>query len=73
MSTDLSGFDVSPWLGRTKRTRVRATRETVELLETSLDRALPGADATLAPLRHRPRVRYTRRRARRKPARRPAS
>ena len=52
MSADLSGFDVSPWLGRTKRTRVRATRETVELLETSLDRALPGADATLAPLRH---------------------
>ncbi len=52
MAADLSTFDVSPWVGRTTRTRVRATRETVELLETSLDRPAPGAGAPIAPLRH---------------------
>jgi 3-methylfumaryl-CoA hydratase len=52
MTTDLTSFDVSPWVGRTTRTRVRATRETVELLESSLDRAAPAPDAPIAPLRH---------------------
>jgi 3-methylfumaryl-CoA hydratase len=52
MAADPSSFDVSPWVGRTTRTRVRATRETVELLETSLDRPAPAPDAPIAPLRH---------------------
>jgi 3-methylfumaryl-CoA hydratase len=52
MATDLASFDVSPWVGRRTSTRVRATRETVALLETSLDRPAPPDDAPIAPLRH---------------------
>lgn len=52
MTTVLPVFDVSPWIGRRSHTRVRATRETVALLEASLDRPEPAADAPIAPLRH---------------------
>jgi 3-methylfumaryl-CoA hydratase len=50
--TEVAGFDPSPWIGRQDRARVRATRETVGMLEASLDRAVPGEDAPIAPLRH---------------------
>jgi 3-methylfumaryl-CoA hydratase len=52
MAAALSSFDVSPWVGRRTVTRVRATRETVALLETSLDRPVPGEREPIAPLRH---------------------
>jgi 3-methylfumaryl-CoA hydratase len=52
MAADLASFDVSPWVGRRSSTRVRATRETLGLLETSLDRPVPADDAPIAPLRH---------------------
>jgi 3-methylfumaryl-CoA hydratase len=52
MSFDPAAFDASPWIGRTQRVRLRAVRETVELLEASLDRPVPGAGAMLDPLRH---------------------
>jgi hydroxyacyl-ACP dehydratase HTD2-like protein with hotdog domain len=45
-------FDPAPWVGREERVRVRATRETAEMLEAALDRADPAPDAPIAPLRH---------------------
>ncbi|HYF59083.1 MAG TPA: MaoC family dehydratase N-terminal domain-containing protein [Burkholderiaceae bacterium] len=49
-ATGLDAFDASAWVGREERATVRAVRETVELLEASLDRPAPGAG--LEPLRH---------------------
>lgn len=53
MSTDpAAGFDPAPWVGREERVHLRATAETVALLETALDRPVPDAAAPIAPLRH---------------------
>jgi hydroxyacyl-ACP dehydratase HTD2-like protein with hotdog domain len=52
MSGLLETFDASAWVGRSASTRVRATRETVALLELSLDRRPPADGEALAPLRH---------------------
>jgi 3-methylfumaryl-CoA hydratase len=46
------GFDASRWVGRATRTRIRAVRETVEMLEASLDRPELGAAAPMPALRH---------------------
>jgi 3-methylfumaryl-CoA hydratase len=46
------GFDASRWVGRATRTRIRAVRETVEMLEGSLDRAELGPAAPMPLLRH---------------------
>jgi 3-methylfumaryl-CoA hydratase len=46
------GFDASRWVGRTTRTRIRAVRETVEMLEASLDRPALGPSAPMPALRH---------------------
>ncbi len=46
-------FDPAPWIGRTEQAPVRAVRETVGMLEASLDRpAPPAGGAVLEPLRH---------------------
>lgn len=52
MSADLRQFDAGPWIGRRASTRVRAVRETVEMLEHSLDRRPPADGEPIAPLRH---------------------
>ena len=52
MSGVLEGFDAGPWVGRRASTRVRAVRETVEMLEHSLDRRPPADGEPIAPLRH---------------------
>ena len=52
MDTAAMGFDASRWVGRTTRTRIRAVRETVEMLEGSLDRAELGPAAPMPLLRH---------------------
>lgn len=53
MSSDPVAFDPAPWIGRSEQAPVRAVRETVEMLEASLDRPAPPADgARLDPLRH---------------------
>jgi 3-methylfumaryl-CoA hydratase len=52
MDAAAMGFDASRWVGRTTRTRIRAVRETVEMLEASLDRAELGPAAPMPLLRH---------------------
>jgi hydroxyacyl-ACP dehydratase HTD2-like protein with hotdog domain len=45
-------FDGSAWIGRETRQRLRATRDTVECFEATLDRPVPASGDALAPLRH---------------------
>jgi 3-methylfumaryl-CoA hydratase len=48
----LAGGDWSAWVGRQERHRLRASADTVALLEATLDRPVAGPDGVLAPLRH---------------------
>jgi 3-methylfumaryl-CoA hydratase len=52
MDAAAMGFDASQWVGRATRTRIRAVREAVEMLEGSLDRAKLGPAAPMPLLRH---------------------
>jgi hydroxyacyl-ACP dehydratase HTD2-like protein with hotdog domain len=45
-------LDGSAWVGRETRQRLRASRDTVECFEATLDRPVPGGCDDLAPLRH---------------------
>lgn len=47
-----ASLDGSAWVGRETRQRLRASRDTVDCFEATLDRPVPGAHDALSPLRH---------------------
>jgi len=47
-----AALDGSAWIGRETRQRLRASRDTVQCFEATLDRPVPADDGALEPLRH---------------------
>lgn len=52
LHAELAATDWTAWVGRTDRRQLRASIDTVALLEASLDRPAPVAGGILEPLRH---------------------